>query len=264
MENDSRRAVRVGTSGYVYEDWKGEFYPQEIKKTEYLEFYAKNFDTVEINSTYYGIPHPRVFKNMAEKTPENFEFVVKANKKMTHEFDEPDAYERFNDAIQPLIERGKYGGVLAQFPWGFKNTGESREKVILLKEKSIQGPLFVEFRNSSWINEESFEFLKKLRIGYCCVDEPEIKGLVPPIARLTSDAGYVRFHSRDTGKWWGAGGGERYNYLYSESELKEWTPKIDELLKQAKKVLVFFNNCHMGFAAKNAKMMKNLLQENIL
>ena len=258
MDNQEGRIV-VGTSGYSFSDWVGSFYPMGIKKGDMLREYVKHFTAVEVNSTYYRIPHPTVLRRMEEKTPDGFEFVIKANKDMTHErLRDENIYSAFTEAIQPVIEARKFGGIIAQFPWGFKRTPENISHLKFLKERLADYPLFVEFRNAAWITEDIFEDLQAVGIGYCSVDEPRLKGLVPPVARLTTDTGYVRLHGRNAKNWWG-GSGDRYDYLYSEAELKEWISKINAMSQKAKKTYVFFNNCHAGQAARNAQLMKELL-----
>lgn len=255
--------VVVGTSGYSFEDWVGNFYPATIRKGDMLKEYCRHFCVVEVNSTYYRIPHPAVFSRMEEKTPADFEFVIKANQEMTHSGSKDEAlYASFKEAIKPVVEAGKLGGVIAQFPWSFRPTPEAEEHLRFLKEKFADCPLFVEFRNGDWINEGLFQALRSGGIGYCSVDEPHLKGLVPPIARVTTDVGYVRLHGRNAKNWWrgsGGGGGDRYDYLYSEEELKEWVTKIKSMVREATKTYVFFNNCHAGQAARNATLMKQLL-----
>jgi uncharacterized protein YecE (DUF72 family) len=258
-------AIVVGTSGYSFEDWIGTFYPPKIRKGDMLKEYCRHFTTVEVNSTYYRVPNAAVFARMEEKTPPGFEFIIKANQEMTHRVSKDNAlYASFCEALKPVVEARKFRGVIAQFPWGFKPAAENAEHLEFLREKFESLPLFVEFRNAEWITEDTFERLKVLGIGYCSVDEPRLKGLVPPIARLTTDVGYVRLHGRNAQNWWGRGGdragrGDRYDYLYSEDELKEWVAKIRAMSQTAAKTYVFFNNCHAGQAARNAEMMKQLL-----
>jgi uncharacterized protein YecE (DUF72 family) len=228
-----------------------------------LKEYSKHFTCVEVNSTYYRIPHPVVLKRMEEKTPPGFEFVIKANQEMTHKKSrDPVLYRAFKDVLEPLREAGKFSGVIAQFPWGFKNTPENHDQLRFLGDQFRECPLFVEFRNSQWIEEGVFEELEAAGIGYCSVDEPGLKGLVPPIARVTADIGYVRLHGRNAKTWWarGRGAGDRYDYLYSEDELREWVSKIQSMAKTAARTFVFFNNCHAGQAARNANLMKELLR----
>lgn len=258
--DDAQGSVVVGTSGYSFADWVGNFYPPGTRKGDMLTEYSKHFAVVEVNSTYYRIPHPIVLRRMEEKTPDGFEFVIKANQEMTHkQSKDPALYRSFKEAIQPIVEAGKFSGIIAQFPWGFKHTPENRAHVGFLKEQFAEDPLFVEFRNSSWISEEIFERLRRAGIGYCSVDEPELRGLVPPVARVTADQGYVRLHGRNAKTWWGRGGGDRYDYLYTEDELREWIGKIKDMSQKARKTFVFFNNCHAGQAASNARLMQELL-----
>jgi uncharacterized protein YecE (DUF72 family) len=256
---DETGTIVVGTSGYSFDDWVGNFYPAGIRKGDMLKEYAQHFTCVEVNSTYYRIPHPAVIRKMEEKTPAGFEFVIKANQEMTHKRTKEDSvYQSFLEAIKPVIDAGKFSGVIAQFPWGFRRTPDNEKHLAFLREKMGDLPLFVEFRNSQWISEEVFASLQAQGLGYCSVDEPRLKGLVPPIARLTTDTGYVRLHGRNAKNWWG-GGGDRYDYLYSEDELKQWLVKIKAMAQSARRTYVFFNNCHAGQAARNAKLMKDLL-----
>jgi uncharacterized protein YecE (DUF72 family) len=262
MVNKPPGGILVGTSGYSFVDWIGKFYPEDIRKGDMLSYYVGHFPVVEVNSTYYRIPHPAVLHQMEKKTPPGFEFVIKAHKSMTHSLDaDNDVYARFLEMLEPVQGAGKFSGVLLQFPWGFKHTRHAVSHLGGLRDNLPDIPLFAEFRNSGWITEETFSLLSDLDIGYCCVDEPRLKGLVPPVARKTSDVGYVRLHGRNAQNWWGrTAGGDRYDYLYSEDELKDWVAKIRQLAAEAKKTYVFFNNCHAGQAASNAKLMQEMLK----
>ncbi len=257
--------IHIGTSGYSFKDWKGPFYPIKITNQEMLEFYSRHFKVVEINATYYAIPKPRTFENMAERTPEDFQFMVKANGGMTHErTDNQSVFDEFETAIQPLVEADKLKGILAQFPWSFKNNEENRKYLRTYRDRLAEYPLITEFRHISWISEPLFGFLRELGISYCAVDEPNLPGLVPPRVEATSALGYVRLHGRNAETWWGGDAAQRYNYLYSEQELKEWVPKVKQLATSTQETYVFFNNCHAGAAAKNAKTMQDMLQPDLL
>lgn len=121
-------------------------------------------------------------------------------------------------------------------------------------------PVVIEFRNNEWVKEETFSFLEAKGLGFCCVDEPALPGLMPRLVRATSSLAYVRFHGRNAAKWWRhKEAWERYNYLYTEEELRGWVPKVRALDTQAEKTYVFYNNCHAGHAAENARMMQTLL-----
>ncbi len=254
-------AILIGTSGFSYEDWRGYFYPKELPKKEMLTFYAQHFPTVEVNATYYSMPHPTTFVQMARKVPSEFEFVVKAHKDMTHaeEF-LPEPFQEFRAALEPLVERGMLGCVLAQFPWSFKATPANRSTLELFRAALPELPVVVEFRNAGWVSEETFTLLQKLSFGFCCVDEPRLNGLMPRIVRATSPLGYVRFHGRNAAKWWHHEHAyERYDYLYTEEELREWVPRIRELSDETERTYLFFNNHYEGKAGQNAQMMASLL-----
>lgn len=251
----------IGTSGFSYEDWRGHFYPPELPKGEMLSFYARHFPTVEVNATYYRIPPPTTFVQMARKVPSDFSFVVKANKEMTHATElQPSPFAEFREAVAPLVERGMLGGVLAQFPWSFREGPAQRDTLQKVRDLIPDLPLVVEFRNASWAREELVPFLQQLGVGYCCVDEPHLKGLMPPLAVATSPIGYVRFHGRNAAKWWQHEQAyERYDYLYSEEELAPWAPKIQAIARETERTYAFFNNHYQGKAGQNAKMLAQLL-----
>lgn len=256
--------IRVGTSGYSFADWVGPFYSEGTPRNRMLDEYVRHFDVVEINSSYYRIPDERMFERMERKTPPGFEFVVKLYKGMTHDIeDDTSMYHAFSDAVAPLKEAGKFGGFLAQFPWGFKNTPSARDHLVTLRDRLGSAPLFVEFRHDSWMKPDVFDLLRTSELGYCSVDEPSLKGLLPPLARATTSTGYVRFHGRNARNWWGRGGGDRYDYDYSEKELSEWSQKLLTLEEKVKKVYAFFNNCHAGHAARNAELMIEMLGEEL-
>ena len=306
----AKPAILIGTSGYSFPDWVGPFYPPGTDRARMLDFYVKEFPVVEVNATYYRIPPPSTLHAMERKTPPGFEFVVKAHHDMTHERSlDPDLHRAFARALEPLRMEGKLHGVLAQFLYAFRRTRENEAFLLELRRRvAADTPLFVEFRHNSWIAEDLFPWLESEGLGYVSVDEPDLPGLVSPVARVTGEVGYVRFHGRNKENWWGpesrasgrpdgsrgrkrpgtteaptgygplfaaeAGGAgaastdpaaaakssDRYDYLYSESELREWVDKIREMAVKAKKTFVFFNNCHVGQAASGAKLMRRLLE----
>lgn len=251
--------IRVGTSGYSFADWVGVFYPETIAKGKMLDFYAECFDTVEVNSTYYRIPHPKVMENMVKKTSEGFDFMVKAHSSATHQRQQL-AIEtpKYLEAIKPIADNSKLKGILAQFPWSFKRSAANADHLKRCRELLAEHPLFVEFRHSSWIRQETFDLLKSLEIGYVSVDEPQLDGMVDSLAVATTKTGYVRLHGRNAAKWWN-GGPLRYDYSYSDAELQEWIGKIDRLRENADTVYVFFNNCHEGQAVTNARRILEML-----
>jgi uncharacterized protein YecE (DUF72 family) len=321
--------ILIGTSGFSFPDWVGPFYPPGTERSRMLDYYAREFPAVEVNATYYRIPPPSTLAAMERKTPPGFEFVVKAHHDMTHERSlDPDMFRAFHRAIEPVRAAGKLHGLLAQFPYAFRRAPENEAYLVGLKRRLPEGvPLFVEFRHNSWIKDDVFPWMEEEGLGYVSVDEPDLPGLVPPIARATGDVAYVRFHGRNRVNWWrgegaararpaqGTGAGpaagsrvarapvpargptpapartpspaddigplftgvaesgaleappelprpstDRYDYLYSEEELKQWVEKIRDLAMKTTKTFVFFNNCHVGQAATGAKLMRRLLE----
>ncbi|MEB3101415.1 DUF72 domain-containing protein [Ferviditalea candida] len=256
----------IGTAGYSYEDWRGIFYPEKLNKKELLQYYAREFPFTEINTTYYRMPAASMLQKWHEQTPEHFQFVIKANKGMTHEREQNEPlFSEFREALKPLIEADKLGCVLAQFPTSFRNKDKNRDYLKQFKEWLGNIPVAVEFRHEEWIEEGVFRLLEEEEIGYVCVDEPQFKTLVPPVIRATSQIGYIRFHGRNYKKWWHhQESHERYDYLYTEEQLKEWVPKILKLAERTEKTFISMNNHYRAQAAINGRMLKELLEKRML
>ena len=253
--------VQVGTSGYSFEDWRGRFYPADIPKGKMLDHYVKFFPTVEINSTYYRVPHPAVFANLVKKTPEAFDFMVKVPQSFTHRRDLSTDRHSFLQALAPVADAGRLAGLLAQFPYSFKFSSSALDYVCRCRDSVSPYPLYVEFRHAGWVNRTMYDRLRSEGIGYVCVDEPALPGLLKPDVFATTDIGYIRLHGRNAAAWW-QGGPERYDYRYSEEELREWRERVQKLLARVKRVYVYFNNCHLGHAADNAAAFLRLLRES--
>ncbi len=255
--------IYIGTSGFSYDDWVGPYYPANLDKKEWLSFYAREFNTTELNFTYYRLPNPWTLARMADKVPPGFRFAVKAYRGMTHEREEdkPEEFVQFVDALRPLIEQDKFGCVLIQFPWSFKATDQNRDYLKQVRERLGDLPAVVEFRNVGWVRDDTFDLLRRLNLGFCCVDQPRLKGLLPPIAEATAGVGYVRFHGRNAAKWWRhEEAWERYDYRYSQEELAEWVPKIRHLDSVAETVYVYANNHFRGQAVDTARQLRALLE----
>lgn len=261
---DQNTFTLISTSGYSYDDWRGFFYPDKIRKNQMLDFFTKHFNGVEVNSTYYKIPSQQVMQRLAEKTPQDFEFIVKVNQETTHRRKENEsALKLLNEALRPLREPGKLKGLLAQFPYSFKNN-EMNRKYLAETKKFCEGiPLFFEFRHNSWANAAIPSFLESLGAGYVNVDEPNLTGLLPAQKIVTSNLGYIRFHGRNETNWWTGRGSERYDYLYSEEELKGWVDNIKKILRKTSKTYIFFNNHPRGQAVNNARQLAVLLNDII-
>ena len=258
--------IHIGTSGYYYKDWVGKFYPEGLKAADRLGFYAREFKTVEINSTYYHMPNARSMEGMARQVTDDFVFAVKAPQELTHQRDGDAAlFVQFVDALAPLVDAGKFAAVLAQFPYSFHNTPANANYLRTLRERMGDVPVVVEFRTADWLSEtardKTFALLREQKLGFCCVDLPPIKSLPPPIAEATSTIAYVRFHGRNAAKWWEHEASyERYEYAYSQEELGEWVPKIEKLNQLAEAVFVFANNHYRGQAVDAARQLRLLLE----
>jgi len=273
----------------------GRFYPPWARSAEArLQYYASQFNIVEVDSSYYALPNQQTSKLWAERTTEKFVFDVKAFRLFTQHptplaalprdireavpaeaREKPSVYQRdlpqeltdevwarFEQALLPIDSAGKLGVVLFQFPPWFYPGEEQREYILWCKQRLRQYKLAIEFRHSSWLNsknrERTLTFLRDNDLALVCVDEPQgFKSSMPPIAEATSDIGVIRFHGRNTGTWEkrGATVAERFNYLYSEAELREWVPKIQELASKTRQLHVLFNNCYQDKAVINARQV---------
>jgi uncharacterized protein YecE (DUF72 family) len=253
--------IRVGTSGFSYKDWVGPVYPQDLSERDWLEFYAKEFSTVELNVTFYRVPATRTVAGWVKRTPDGFLFAVKAFQGLTHDRSQPD-YAGFVESLQPLSESGRLGCILAQFPFSFHATEPNRAYLAQLRAGMRDLPVVVELRNAGWVTDATHKWLRSLNLGYCCVDEPALRGLMPPVAVASGPVAYVRFHGRNAAKWfehhqaW-----ERYDYTYARDELKEWVPRLEALEEQSELALVYFNNHYRGQAVQGARDLVAMLRE---
>jgi uncharacterized protein YecE (DUF72 family) len=251
--------IRLGTSGFSYDDWIGPVYPRDMPRIQWLPYYATMFNTVELNVTYYRVPSWKVVKGWVERTPAEFLFTVKAHRSLTHEREEPD-FGQFQAGITPLIEAGKLACILVQFPHSFRPNPENRDYLGTVREGLADLSLVIEFRNSDWVTEATFALLESLDLGFCCVDEPDLKGLMPSIVRATGPVAYVRFHGRNAAHWWQhEHAWERYDYTYDESELAEWIPKLRALDSAAPLTLVYANNHYRGQSVDTLRKLESLL-----
>jgi uncharacterized protein YecE (DUF72 family) len=267
----SQAPVYLGTSGFSFDDWRGPVYPERIPKAQWLVYYGQQlgFNALEINYTYYQMPSHRTLKGLLMKTTPGFQFAIKAHRSMTHDIlqpdrsikDEPKAFAEFREGMRPLAESGRLACVLTQFPYAFANRAETRDYVRRTMDRLGDLRLVVEFRNKSWVTPETFKELRERKVGFCVVDEPALPGLMPWVPEVTSDLAYVRFHGRNAAQWFGTSGADRYNYLYSDQELRGLVERLAVLRQPGKTLMVFLNNCHAGAAAKNALQLRDLLFE---
>jgi len=253
--------IYLGTSGFSYDDWVGNFYPMGMPKREWLTYYAREFDTCEVNSSYYALPKPSALKTMAEKTDEDFLFCFKANREMTHQReDNAHVFEAFCEMLEPIIADDKLGCILAQFPYSFGFNRRNWDYLKLFRERLGELPVVVEFRNAQWLRQDVFDWLRHLDLGFCCVDEPPLPNLLPPLCEVTSNKGYIRFHGRNSAKWWQHEQAyERYDYSYTPSELSEWLPGIRKLDSLAEETFIFANNHWHGQAIGTIRQLRFML-----
>jgi len=271
--------VRVGTCSWADESLVKYWYPREIRSSEdRLRHYAEHFDTVEIDATYYRLPEAENAQKWAERTPPGFLFHVKAFGMMTRHpvkleqlppelrdrasadergrVERPsrelrgEVFRRFREALAPLREAGKLGGILLQFPSYVVCKPASFEYLEWANEQLGGDHVLVEFRHRSWLDDENREpvlaFLEELGATHVIVDAPktDAKNLVPTVLALTSPIAYVRFHGRNASTWniRGKSAAERFNYLYEDDELREWTGAMREVAEEAQQAYAMFNN----------------------
>jgi len=253
--------IYLGTSGFSYDDWVGNFYPVGMPKREWLIYYAREFNTCEVNSTYYVLPKLSSLKAMVEKTGEGFLFSIKANQEMTHRREDNDSvFKAFYQMLEPIISAGKLGCILAQFPYSFHLNRYNWDYLRLFREQLGELPVVIEFRNAQWLRDEVFDLLRQLDLGFCCVDEPQLPNLLPPVAETTSKISYIRLHGRNSAKWWQHEQAyERYDYSYAPHELSEWLPKIQKLNSVAEKTFIFANNHWRGQAVSAIRQLRVML-----
>jgi uncharacterized protein YecE (DUF72 family) len=264
--------IRIGTSGFSFPDWVGVVYPPGLNKAEWLGYYERElgFSALEVNYSYYTMPARKTLAAMSAKTSADFTFVVKAHGSMTHDLwtdtkrltmiDNRESFASFIGGISGLAAEGKLSAVLAQFPYSFHRNGPNESYLVRFRELMGEIPTIVEFRNRDWHDESAMEILRNSGLGYCVVDEPKLSGLMPFYPAATTDIAYFRFHGRNP-HWFNAPVEVRYDYRYSKAELSGLIAPILDLSQKTKKTLVFFNNCHLGSAAKNAAELARMVFE---
>ena len=296
--------IRIGTCSWADESLSKYFYPREVKGAEdRLRYYAERFDTVEVNSTYYHLPERQMVERWAERTPEGFVMHVKAFGVMTRhpvkveqlppdlrdeapldqrgrverpsrEF-RAEIFRRFHDALEPLRETGKLGGILLQFPSYVVPKPASLDYLEWAVEQLQGDEALVEFRHAAWLDDEhrdeTLAFLERQGMTYVIVDAPRTEGrnVLPTVVATTSSTAYVRFHGRNAETWNKRTGSaaERFDYLYSDDELREWAGQLRELAGNAQVVYAMFNNNGrsavggetIAQAPVNAETLKGLL-----
>lgn len=260
--------IRVGPAGWSYKDWEGIVYPQKPgAKFDPLEYLARFFNTIEINSSFYRPFTAATASSWARRVAalRDFMFTAKLYRVFTHERGKATAGDekQVREGMDSLAAAGKLGAVLLQFPWSFKNTDDERLYLTGLLERFRTYPLVLEVRHSSWNKPQMYDWLEELGVGICNVDQPLFKKSIKPADLTTSQIGYVRLHGRNYQDWFRekAPRDDRYNYLYSVEELEPWITRIKEIAAKTKESYVITNNHFRGQAVVNALEIKATLTE---
>jgi uncharacterized protein YecE (DUF72 family) len=297
-------SIRVGTSGWSYPGgrgtWNGAFYPAKGARArgfDELEFYARWFDVVEINSTFYGQPRAAVTARWAERTPPGFEFAVKLYQKFTHPLmfreaaaeaapgadarwlDEAGAVrqadvDEFKSGLEPLAAAGKLGPVLVQFPPSFTATPDAVDYLGWLLRTFGDYALAVELRHRSWSDREADTagLLAAYGAAWVLIDEPKFEFSIRQGWRAAAgdaespaqDLAYMRFHGRNAAEWWRhAAAEDRYNYLYTERELRPFATAAAGAGASLKKAYLFFNNHFSAQGVANAVQLRRQLGQHV-
>ncbi len=258
--------IRIGPAGWAYKDWRGIVYPakspRDFSEPAYL---AQYFDTVEINVSFYRPIPPKSAESWRRhvEANEKFRFTAKLWRGFTHDRNASATDETlFKDGIAPLVEAGRLGALLLQFPWSFRNTPENRDYVARMRQRFDDYPLVLEVRHASWSDEEILSFLDQMQLGLCNIDQPLFKRSVKPSAFATSSVGYIRLHGRNYKSWFTQNKhpGERYDYLYSVEELDPWIDRIKAIDEVAQDTYVVTNNHYLGKAIVNATEVSSILK----
>lgn len=239
--------ILIGTSGWTYPSWRGVFYPEDLPSRRYLEFYAREFPTTEVNYSFYHLPKPETYAKWAAQVPGDFVFSVKASRLITHtkrlkEVEEP--WETFVGNARSLGPH--LGPILLQFPPSFR-CDRNRLATFLKTAGSSQVPLVFEFRHESWFVEEVYRLLKRHNAALCIADSPNY----PRRDVVTADFVYLRFHGRT----------QLFASRYSDAELAEEAKAITRYRKAGLDVYVYFNNDALGHAVANGRTLQRLLSK---
>jgi uncharacterized protein YecE (DUF72 family) len=247
--------VLIGTSGWTYASWKGSFYPKEMPSRKFLEFYAGEFPTTEVNYSFYHLPKPSTYRRWGELVPAGFVFAVKASRFITHIkrlHDVKDAWRMF---VQNALALGpRLGPILFQFPPSFCADPSRLTHFLQMVEETAPEPhplrLVCEFRHDSWFTDQTYRLLRRHGVALCIADS--VKYARRDV--VTTDFTYIRYHGRH----------RMFASDYTDQELAEEAGRIRRYRQNGLDVFVYFNNDAMGYAVKNARSLRALLgKENV-
>jgi uncharacterized protein YecE (DUF72 family) len=234
----------IGTSGFVYKHWQGEFYPPDLPQSKWLEFYAQCFATVELNNTFYRLPSEASFRRWRETPPSQFLYAVKASRFITH----IKRLHNVEESLETFLSRAclleeKLGPLLYQLPPSMHRDDTRLEAFLKLLPQELSHVF--EFRHESWCDTGVFDLLQRYNVGFCIYDMPSF---TTPVVATTNFA-YIRFHG-STGMYGGC---------YSDEELATWAERIANLGRDFRTVYIYFNNDAEGFAIRNALTLREQL-----
>ena len=237
MEDRSSPRYYIGTSGWHYDHWRGLYYPEEVPKPKWLQFYAGQFNTVELNNSFYHLPSEKAFSTWRGSTPDEFVLAVKVSRFITH----IKRLRNLGTALENFLSRAtflgnKLGPLLYQLPPNMKRNDEVLKNFLSSLPQEYQHVF--EFRNESWIDASVFHILEQYDAGFCAFDMP---GFNCPLV-ATSSFAYIRFHGAES----------LYSSCYTDEELLRWADRISALGKNLQAVYIYFNNDAEAFAIKNA------------
>ena len=272
--------LRIGTSGWNYPTgkgtWNGIFYPlpeDRERGFDELRFYSERFNTVDVNSTFYGQPRANAALGWVKRTPPDFEFAIKMFQKFTHPGMSIDPgpvtqadVDAFKGGIDPLAAAGKLGPLLVQFPSSFQRTTEAADYIAWLLKAFAGYAMAVELRHRSWSDApETAALLGEHHAAWVQIDEPKFPSSIrQDLAGGKADLYYLRLHGRNAAQWWDhAESEDRYNYFYSPNELEPIAAKVRDVRAQVKKAYLFLNNHFSAQSVANAVTLKKMLDEPI-
>jgi uncharacterized protein YecE (DUF72 family) len=242
----TRCALHIGTSGWHYKHWVGSFYPPKTPASRMFEFYAKHFDTVELNNSFYKLPTVESFREWRDAAPRNFLFSVKASRFITHNLKLKNPQNALDNILSRADELGKkLGPVLFQLPPRWKRNVERLDEFLSVLPRYHR--YVFEFREPTWHHEDVYSVLRKYNTAYCI---HELAGFQTDMT-ITASFTYVRLHGPGEGKYEGS---------YTESQLQRWAHHVNEWRKTLKAVYIYFDNDQAGFAAANALRLKQLTE----
>jgi uncharacterized protein YecE (DUF72 family) len=260
--------IRVGPAGWSYKDWAGTVYPDpKPRGFDPLTFLAEYFDTIEINSTFYrpaAANSADAWMRRVAGRPD-FRFTAKVWNRFTHERDTAFTaadVEAVHEGMAPLLDGGRLGALLLQFPWSFRRTDENRQWLDDVTRAFRRYPLVLEVRHESWNVPGFYSELADRAIGFVNIDQPRFHHSIKPSAAATAPVGYVRLHGRNHDDWFRADATveERYDYLYSAEELDPWVERAKDVAAATLETFIITNNHFQGQAIANAVMLRSKIE----